>query len=121
MKNNLPTHGASRQALNYLYDAPNRSNGLRLDTIRQAIENEVGRETMRGVMDDLLVSGFVKCNVDGQYKITAEARKLIAEDIAASAVKLASNFKPRGVQPSWRDNVARQGSDEFLKWESKHV
>lgn len=76
---------------------------------------------MRGVMDDLLVSGFVKCNVDGQYKITAEARKLIAEDIAASAVKLASNFKPRGVQPSWRDNVARQGSDEFLKWESKHV
>lgn len=114
-------HSAGRQALNYLYDAPNRSTGLRLDTIRHAIENEVGGETMRGVMDDLLASGFVKCNTDGQYKITAEARKLIAEDIAASAVKLASNFKPRGVQPSWKDNVARQGSDEFLNWPSRHI
>lgn len=76
----------------------------------------------RVAIDQILVGEVGKGHLiatNGGYKLTGVAKQKYDQE-AAEAVLVPNAFKPRGVQPSWRDNVSRQGSDEFLQWQSKH-
>lgn len=81
--------------------------------------SDISRGAISAILADQVEKGHLGINSDG-YRLTALANKKYDQE-AADAVLVPSAFKPRGVQPSWRDNLPRPGSDAFFDLPSRHV
>lgn len=115
MLNNIPARGTtSRRILEYISGARSRTR----ESICKAI-NDIAKPAIDLVIKSEIEKGHIRKHGE-QFFLTGEAKRKLEAEAVASIGMMADNFKPRGVQPRWQDNVMRPGATEFMDWQSKH-
>lgn len=110
----IPAKGTTnRRVIDYLRAASVRTR----ESVYRAM-NDIARAAIDIVLENETKKGHINVNKSG-IRLTGMAQRMLDEEGKNAQIDLTSNFKPRGVQPSWRDSIKRPGADAFMDWQSR--
>lgn len=112
----IPAKGTTnRRVIDYL-----RASNVRTRASVYRAINDIAKPAIDIVIESEIEKGHIGQNKAG-LRLTSMASKKLDEEGKNAQIELTDNFKPRGIQPSWKDRVARTGAAEFMNWPSKQL